>query len=126
MKLSPAQKKHLVLAVLVLSNALYLFLGGLIFSAVEKQPKAVMPKTTSEVVEILDALKSSSYGKRVLSEDFNSKDIVERLSEQDLNKINSGLESITKERKAASKPRWSFSNSLFFSTTVVTTIGKYY
>lgn len=117
------RRKHTVLGVLVLSNALYLYLGGLIFNAIENRPK-IQPKTTNDVVEILDALKSSSYGQRVLPDDFNSKDLVKKLSDDDLSKINIGLESMKKERKAAAKPRWSFSNSLFFSTTVVTTIGR--
>lgn len=123
MKLTASQRKKLVLLVLVLSNGFYLYIGGLIFSNVEKKPK-LKPNTKSEVVEILDALKTSSYGKRVLGDRFDSKEIVQQLEENDLEKLKVQLNLINNERNAAAKPFWSFSNSLFFATTIVTTIGE--
>lgn len=124
MKLTASQRKKLAVFVLVLSNGLYLYIGGLIFSEVEKK-QGPKPDTKSEMVELLDTLKTSSYGKRVLGKDFDSKDIVERLEEKDLEKLKVQLNVINDERNAAAKPFWSFSNSLFFATTIVTTIGKY-
>lgn len=123
MKLTASQRKKLVLLVLVLSNALYLYIGGLIFSNVEKKHKHE-PTTKTEMVEILDALKTSSYGKRVLGDKFDSQQIVEQLEGKDLDKLKEQLDLINSERNAAAKPLWSFSNSLFFATTIVTTIGK--
>lgn len=43
---------------MILLNALYLTLGGLIFMALERRPKVVV-NTTQELVEIFDVLKVS-------------------------------------------------------------------
>lgn len=48
---------------MILLNAVYLTLGGLIFMAVERQPKVVI-NTTQELVEIFDVLKVSLLAAR--------------------------------------------------------------
>ncbi|XP_032222964.2 TWiK family of potassium channels protein 7 isoform X2 [Nematostella vectensis] len=121
MNFTASQKKQLVPVVLFLANLFYLYIGGCIFRAIEEHP-VIQPKTSHEVEELLELLKESNAGK-LLPGDFNSKEIVSRLSDDELGKIDGNLAAINHERSLASKPKWSFSNAMFFATTIVTTIG---
>ena len=136
MELTPTQRKNLVPFVLFLANLIYLYLGGLIFESIEYEPKTKYT-TTDDVSLFLETLKETSLGKRMLPSDFDSKEVVKGLQTDSLKNLNiSGMrfksyknlndkfEKIQNERIIASRPHWSFSNSLFFATTVVTTIGK--
>lgn len=123
MKLTPTQRKNLVPLVLFLANLVFLYIGGLIFESIEYVPRE--KHTTSEDISLLlQTLKKTSIGKEILPEDFDTKQAVKELKAESLKKFNDKFDKIRNERTAASKPSWSFSNSLFFATTVVTTIGK--
>lgn len=122
MELTPTQRKNLVPLVLFLANLIYLYLGGLIFESIEYEPKTKYT-TTDDVSLFLETLKETSLGKRMLPSDFDSKEVVKGLQTDSLKNLNDKFEKIQNERIIASRPHWSFSNSLFFATTVVTTIG---
>ena len=123
MKLTPTQRKNLVPLVLFLANLVFLYIGGLIFESIEYEPRK--PHTTrNDVALFLQTLKKTSLGKQVLPEDFDSEQAAKELKPASVKKFDAKFEEIRGERTAASKPSWSFSNSLFFATTVVTTIGK--
>lgn len=123
MKLTPTQRKNLVPLVLFLANLVFLYIGGLIFESIEYEPKT-KHKTVDDVSAFLQTLKETSVGKQILPPDFDSKEISKGLKSETLKNLDAKFEKIRSERTAALKPRWSFSNSLFFATTVVTTIGK--
>ena len=123
MKLSLTQKKVLIPTVLALANFIYLCIGGLIFSASEYKNRN-FPKISEEVSEILDALKKTPTGKTILPSKLNTKEIVKRLSAEDLQEFDKTLQKYDKERERAKRLEWNFSNSFFFASTVVTTIGK--
>ncbi|XP_068686829.1 TWiK family of potassium channels protein 18-like [Montipora foliosa] len=110
---------------MILLNAVYLTLGGLIFMVVERQPKVVV-NTTQELVEIFDVLKNSDLGNRSLPIALNSLELVRDLSSDDLGKLDGVLAQISSERVAASKAEWNLYNSIFFCMTVTTTIGYGY
>lgn len=117
------QKKGAVFPLfMILLNAVYLTLGGLIFMAVERQPKVVV-NTTQELVEIFDVLKNSDIGQKSLPIPLNSSDFVRNLTSQDLEKLDGVLADISDQRTAASKAEWNIYNSIFFCMTVTTTIG---
>ena len=123
MKLTPTQRKNLVPLVLFLANLVFLFIGGLIFESIEYKPRNKRA-ASDDVVLFLQTLKKTSLGKEILPEDFDIKDAVKRMRSESLKKIDVKFDEIRRRRTAALKPSWSFSNSLFFATTVVTTIGK--
>lgn len=123
MTLTPTQRKNLVPLVLFLANLGFLFIGGLIFESIEYKP-IKEHSTRDDVALFLQTLKKTSQGKQILPEHLDIKEAVEGLKSDSLEKIDAKFDEIRKRRTAASKPSWSFSNSLFFATTVVTTIGK--
>lgn len=123
MELTPTQRKNLVPLVLFLANLIYLYIGGLIFESIEYEPKTKYT-TKDDASSFLQTLKETSLGKDILPPDFDSKEVVKGLKSDSLKNLNAKFEKIRNQRITASKPRWSFSNSLFFATTVVTTIGK--
>ena len=123
MTLTPTQRKNLVPLVLFLANLVFLFIGGLIFESIEYKPRKEH-STSDDVALFLQTLKKTSQGKRIFPEHLDIKEAVEGLKSDSLEKIDAKFDEIRKRRTAASKPSWSFSNSLFFATTVVTTIGK--
>ena len=123
MTLTPTQRKNLVPLVLFLANLVFLFIGGLIFESIEYKPRKEH-STSDDVALFLQTLKKTSQGKQIFPEHFDIKEAVEGLKSDSLEKIDAKFDEIRKRRTAASKPSWSFSNSLFFATTVVTTIGK--
>ncbi|XP_068755615.1 TWiK family of potassium channels protein 7-like isoform X2 [Montipora capricornis] len=122
MKLSPTQRKNLVPLVLFLANLIFLYIGGLIFKSIEYEPRK-KHTTIDDVALFLKTLKKTSMGKQILPKDFNSEAAAKELNSESLKNLDAKFESIRDERTAASLPGWSFSNSLFFATTVVTTIG---
>ncbi|CAH3158579.1 unnamed protein product [Porites lobata] len=105
---------------MILLNALYLTLGGLIFMALERRPKVVV-NTTQELVEIFDVLKSSDFGQKTLPTPVDS--LVRNFTSQDLEKFEGVLAEISNTRTAATKAEWNLYNSIFFCMTVTTTIG---
>jgi len=108
---------------MILLNTIYLTLGGLIFMALEKQPKVVV-NTSQELVEIFDVLKNSGISQNVsLSSGLNVHELVQNLSSKDLGKFEEVLAGISSQRTAASKAEWNIYNSIFFCMTVTTTIG---
>ena len=123
MKLTPTQRKNLVPIVLFLANLVFLYLGGLIFESIEYKPKT-KHRTVDDVSLFLQTLKDTSIGKEILPPDFDGKEVAKGLNTESLRNLDTKFEKIKSDRTAASKPSWSFSNSLFFATTVVTTIGK--
>lgn len=123
MTLTPTQRKNLVPLVLFLANLVFLFIGGLIFESIEYKPRKEH-STSDDVALFLQTLKKTSQGKQIFPEHLDIKEAVEGLKSDSLEKIDAKFDEIRKRRTAASKPSWSFSNSLFFATTVVTTIGK--
>ena len=123
MRLTPTQRKNLVPLVLFLTNLVFLYVGGLIFESIEYKTREKYT-TSDDVALFLQTLKKTSLGKEILPEDFDSREAVKELTAKSLKKFDSKFEGIRRRRTAASKPSWSFSNSLFFATTVVTTIGK--
>lgn len=123
MKLTPTQRKNLVPIVLFLANLVFLYLGGLIFESIEYKPKT-KHRTVDDVSLFLQTLKDTSIGKKILPPDFDGKEVAKGLNTESLKNLDTKFEKIKSDRTAASKPSWSFSNSLFFATTVVTTIGK--
>ena len=123
MNLTLTQRKNLVPLVLFLANLVFLFIGGLIFESIEYKPRKEH-STSDDVALFLQTFKKTSQGKQILPEHFDIKEAVERLKSDSLEKIDAKFDEIRKRRTAASKPSWSFSNSLFFATTLVTTIGK--
>ena len=123
MRLTPTQRKNLVPLVLFLTNLVFLYVGGLIFESIEYKTREKYT-TSDDVVLFLQTLKKTSLGKEILPEDFDSREAVKELTAKSLKKFDSKFEGIRRRRTATSKPSWSFSNSLFFATTVVTTIGK--
>lgn len=123
MKLTPTQRKNLVPIVLFLANLVFLYLGGLVFESIEYEPKT-KHRTADDVSSFLQTLKDTSVGKKILPPDFDSKEVVKGLRTESLRNFDAKFEKIRIDRTAASNPSWSFSNSLFFATTVVTTIGK--
>ncbi|XP_074634050.1 potassium channel, subfamily K, member 16-like [Acropora palmata] len=107
---------------MILLNAVYLTLGGLIFMFVERQPKVVV-NTTQELVEIFDVLKNSDLGNSSSPIALNSSDFVRDLTSNDLRKLDGILAQISDQRVAATKAEWNLYNSIFFCMTVTTTIG---
>lgn len=123
MKLTPTQRKNLVPLVLFLANLVFLYIGGLIFESIEYEPRKTHT-TRNDVSLFLQTLKKTSLGKQILPEDFDSEQAAKELKPSSVKKFDARFEEIRSERTAASKPSRTFSNSLFFATTVVTTIGK--
>ena len=109
--------------VLFLANLVFLFIGGLIFECIEYKPRK-KHTASDDVALFLQTLKKTSLGKEILPEDFDIKDAVKGMKSESLKKIDVKFDEIRRRRTSASKPSWSFSNSLFFATTVVATIGK--
>ncbi|KAJ7378199.1 hypothetical protein OS493_024146 [Desmophyllum pertusum] len=108
---------------MILLNAVYLTLGGLIFMALERQPKVVV-NTSEDLVEIFDVLKNSDISQNVsLSKGLSVPALVRNLTSQDLEKFDDILAGISNQRTAASKAEWNIYNSIFFCMTVTTTIG---
>ncbi|KAL9965936.1 hypothetical protein ACROYT_G029803 [Oculina patagonica] len=108
---------------MILLNTVYLTLGGLIFMAVERQPKVVV-NTSQELVEIFDVLKNSDISQNVsLSSGLSVPNLVKNLTSKDLEKFEEVLAGISNQRTAASKAEWNIYNSIFFCMTVTTTIG---
>ena len=124
MKLSLTQKKALIPLVLVLVNFIYLYIGGLIFSAIEYKPRN-FPKTADHVSELLETLKQTAAGKSILPEKLNTKEVVKQLSAKNEEEFDKTFQKYDDERAVASRLDWSFSNSFFFASTVITTIGGY-
>lgn len=122
MKLTPTQRKNLIPLVLFLANLVFLYIGGLIFKSIEYEPREKLT-TSDDVALFLQTLKKTSLGEQILPKDFNSEVAAKGLNSESLKKLDAKFDSIRNERTAASLPGWSFSNSLFFATTVVTTIG---
>lgn len=123
MKLTPTQRKNLIPLILFLANLVFLYIGGLIFESIEHEPRK-KHTTRDDVALFLQTLKKTSLGKQILPKDFDSKEVVKELKPESLKNFDTKFEEIRNDTTAASKPSWSFSNSLFFATTVVTTIGK--
>ena len=125
MKLTPTQRKNLIPLVLFLANLVFLYIGGLIFKSIEYEPREKLT-TSDDVALFLQTLKKTSLGEQILPKDFNIEVAAKGLNSESLKKLDAKFDSIRNERTAASLPGWSFSNSLFFATTVVTTIGNYF
>lgn len=108
---------------MILLNAAYLTLGGLIFMALERQPKVVV-NTSQELVDIFNVLKNSEISQNLsLSDGINVPDLVQNFTSKDLEKLGGVLSRITNQRTAAAKKEWNIYNSIFFCMTVTTTIG---
>lgn len=107
---------------MIFLNTVYLTLGGLIFMAVERQPKVVV-NSTQELVEIFDVLKKSDIGHSSLPTPLSTSDLVRNLTTEDLKKFDGVIAEISNQRVVASKAEWNIYNSIFFCMTVTTTIG---
>lgn len=108
---------------MILLNAAYLTLGGLLFMALERQPKVVV-NTSQELVEIFNVLKNSEIRQNLsLPSGINVPGLVQNLTSKDLGKFDDVLSRITSQRMDAAKKEWNIYNSVFFCMTVTTTIG---
>lgn len=108
---------------MILLNAAYLTLGGLLFMALERQPKVVV-NTSQELVEIFNVLKNSEIRQNLsLPSGINVPGLVQNLTSKDLGKFDDILSRITSQRMDAAKKEWNIYNSVFFCMTVTTTIG---
>ena len=108
----------------MLVNFIYLYIGGLIFSVIEYKRRN-FPKTADHVSELLETLKQTAAGKSILPEKLNTKEVVKQLSAKNEEEFDKTFQKYDDERAVASRLDWSFSNSFFFASTVITTIGGY-
>ncbi|XP_059483069.1 potassium channel subfamily K member 6-like isoform X1 [Neocloeon triangulifer] len=109
LKILGVRRSTLLTATFVLSYVLYLCAGGFVFSYIEGPEEARYRKI------VLDQ-------RRVFLEKYPSVED-EALEELLQLVVTAGNRGVYATRNATGEPNWSFGQSVFFSTTVITTIG---
>lgn len=95
---------------LVITTTIYvgvLLIGAAVFMAVERDSDSLQPAKHPTVLEIAENI----------TDKYN-------MSVEDVKKLTDAILRAEEEREAAGKPNWSYSNSVFFAFTIMTTIGK--
>jgi len=117
-----AKKDGLRLFLLVFANGLYLYLGGLVFYAAEKTPKRELdPKLHVEM--FLRAMKRTKAVNVTALYQLSASELVARLDKKDMEKLIPVLQSIHHDWNEYEADPWTITSSVFFASTVVTTIG---
>ncbi|XP_022905868.2 potassium channel subfamily K member 6-like isoform X2 [Onthophagus taurus] len=101
--------RNLVIFVLIVSVIIYLCFGALIFSAIENDYEA------AEVIKLRN-LRQSFMSKNQCVKDEDLENLIVEI-------VRASNKGVLPTRNCTNQPNWSFAQSLFFSTTVVTTIG---
>eukprot|EP00794_Sanderia_malayensis_P006361 gene6361-7089_t len=115
------KKDGLKLFLLVLTNGLYLYLGGMVFYFLERS-SSVNFDHKKQIIRIAEAFKLIELKNRG-NTTKSPLSIGHNFTEADFAQMDKFLHNLCEIRKHADGTRWTVMNSVFFASTVVTTIG---